>query len=127
MSRRFQFSLRALLGLAAIASLSLGGWHLLETYGTYVDAENPRVGEPIRISGRFVWLFGPNECHLDIGHTWADESGCTFSYCVGKRSWLCFYSVEQDFDPVDRPGQIEVFLNRREGLRRGLLRKRSWT
>ncbi|HEV7222488.1 MAG TPA: hypothetical protein VGN42_07290 [Pirellulales bacterium] len=119
--RRFlQFSLRGLLGFAAFACLLFGTWHWLEAYGTYVSAVNPKVGEPIRIKARYFWPFGPDECVLDVGHSWSDEDGCAFKALRCRRSWLCFYNVEYDFDPVDRHCQIFLFLNRRE-------RGTSWT
>jgi hypothetical protein len=39
MSRRFQFSLRALLVVSFAVCLSLGRWHLLKTFGQEVDAD----------------------------------------------------------------------------------------
>lgn len=114
MSGRFQFSLKALLGLTAIVCLSLGGWHLLETYGTSIEAVNPRIGMPIRLKGSYFLPFGPDECTLSTGYSRTDDTGSIQKYLRAKRSWLCFYSVEYELDPVDHACQIEIYLTRYE-------------
>lgn len=120
MARRFQFSLRVLLGVVVFASLVLGGWRLFGHYGTYVDAENVRIGAPIRIKASYFCAVGPYDCGLVVGYARADEAGSVSKYLRAKRSWLCFYSVEYELDPLDRPGDILVFLQRYEG-------SHSWT
>lgn len=114
MRRRFQFSLRSLLGLAALVCVLLGGWHLLETYGTSVEVVNPRIATPIRIRGTYFWPFGPRECTLYVGYSRSDDTGCVQKYLRAKKSWLCFYSVEYELDPVSRPCQIQAHFGRYE-------------
>jgi hypothetical protein len=114
-----------LLGLAALVCFSLGGWHLLETYGNRLDVDEVRIGAPIRIEASYVWLFGPEKCNLVVGYAIAGDSGSISKYLRVKRSWLCLYSVESDFDPVDRPCQIIIYFRRYSRFGRGFGRK--WT
>jgi hypothetical protein len=55
MSRRFQFSLRALLGMAVVVCLALGGWHLLVRYGQFVEMAPTAANEP-RLRGQFIFF-----------------------------------------------------------------------
>jgi hypothetical protein len=119
--RRFlQISLRGLLGLAALVCLLLGGWHWIESYGNHLDIEEVRLGETIRVKARYFWLLGPAECQLEVGYETADESELsdgTLGVSMGdrvKRSWLCFYSMDEELDPVDRPCQLIVYFKRHE-------------
>jgi hypothetical protein len=84
----------------------------MATYGAYVDTENPRVGEPIRVKGRCFFL--PDDCTLVLGYR-TDDTGCVEKYLRAKRSLLCLYRAEYDLDPVDRPCQIVVYLNIHDG------------
>ncbi|HVW37404.1 MAG TPA: hypothetical protein VHB99_08860 [Pirellulales bacterium] len=108
MRRRFQFSLRALLGLAAGVCLLLGGKHLLETYGQRIEVEQPVVGKPIKIRARYIRLFGPSDVLIFIDvvtstgreEGWAEGAG---------RSWLCCYETETEImKPVKEPCQLEL-------------------
>jgi hypothetical protein len=114
MSRRFQFSLRALLVATLVICLSLGVWHLLETYGTSVAVENARVGAPIVVKARYFWPRGPDECTLFVGYARNDDTGCVEKYLRAKRSWLGFYTVDYELDRVDRPCQINAYFGRYE-------------
>jgi hypothetical protein len=118
MSRRFQFSLRALLGFAVLACLVLAGRYLLGTYGTRLDVEIPRVGDPIRVKATYFRLFGPRECRLFVEYRIADGSLLS-SGAIGasqgdiiKRSWLCLYTIETELEPIDRPCSLIVRLYR---------------
>jgi hypothetical protein len=113
MRRRFQFSLRTLLGLAAVVCLLLGGWHLLETYGSYIEAEPLRVGVPVKLRGRYVCFFGPNKVPITIGYEKNSDEVYGWSAIVGsERSWLCLYNVECELEPVDEPCEITIYLQR---------------
>lgn len=119
--RRFlQFSLRGLLGVAALVCLFLGGRHLLETYGNRLDVEEARVGVPIRVNARYFCLLGPAECILQIGYETADGlplSDRTFGNSGvdrAERSWLCLYGLESERPPIDQPRQLIVYLKRHE-------------
>jgi hypothetical protein len=111
MARRIQFSLRVLFGVVALASVLLGTWSLFDSYGTNVDAEDARIGAPIRITARYFRAFGPPDCGLVVGYARTDETGSMSKHLRVRRSWLCFYRVEYEFDPIERPCQITVFLN----------------
>ena len=120
MTRRFQFSLRALLAFAAVICVLLGGWHLLQTYGNRLDVENPRLGAPIRVKATYFCPLGPSQCHLSLGYMTADGSQLsdgTLGRSAGdmiKRSWLCLYSMESELEPVDQPCQLIIEFKRYE-------------
>jgi hypothetical protein len=59
MSRRFQFSLRTLLGTMGAVALSLGTAHLTKRFGEFVSAEPIHVGHRLQVKGRLVEFFGP--------------------------------------------------------------------
>lgn len=124
MRRRIQFSLRGLIGFVAIVCVLLGGWHLLDTYGTHVDAGVTRIGAPIRINGTYFCPFGPRDCGLVVGYARDDDDGSIEKYLRARRSWLCFYSVEYEFEPVDRACQIIVFLRRYEKSKSYMLKNK---
>jgi hypothetical protein len=125
--RRFlQFSLRGLLGLAALVCLALGTWHWIETYGNRLDVEGARVGVPVRVKARCLWPFGPTECYIYVGYETADgsplsdgTSGVSNLDCV-ERSWLCLYSLESELMPVDQPRQVVVYTKRYEERGQGV-------
>ncbi|HEV3342890.1 MAG TPA: hypothetical protein VG125_21130 [Pirellulales bacterium] len=122
--RVLQFSLRGLLGLAAFVCLALGCWHLLETYGTSLKVESPRVGELFRVKATNFRPFGPPHCALEIVF---EELGGTLGRTRSKlaeRSWGCFYATEIDFEPIDHPCQVIVYLQRHE--RTGVMTGKSW-
>lgn len=111
MSRRFQFSLRTLLGLAAAVCLVLGGWHLFDTYGNYIEIDRIRVGEPITVRGRYVRFFGPDKLEIFLGWGGSDYELYGWPRDV-ERSWLCLYSFECELDPVYEPGDVFVYMGR---------------
>ena len=121
MKRRFlQFSMRGLLGFAALVCLCLGARHLLKTYGNWLEVEEARAGVPILVKARCIWPFGPTECCFYVGYETADgstlsdrTSGVSNFDCV-ERSWLCLYSLESELMPVDQPRQLVVYVNRYE-------------
>ena len=123
MPRRFQFSLRALLVLVAVACVLLGAWHLLETYGTTIAIERPQVGEPLHVKATYFRPFGPSECYLEVGYKVTEGMTDGFVKCQlaksAERSWCCFYETEFDFDPIDYPCRVVVYLRRYDkmGLR----------
>lgn len=113
--RRFlQFSLRGLLGVAALVCLALGGRHLIETYGSSISVETTKAGEPILVRATYCCPFGPRECDLVVGYATADDGASVRRHFGGKRSWLCLYKVECEFNLYQRPRQITLFLRRYE-------------
>lgn len=119
MKRRFlQFSLRGLLGFAAIICLLLGARHLLETYGNRLDVEDAKVGDFIRVKARYFRVFGPSECVLEAGYKAADGSMLpTRNYGMSsiqsvEREWLCLYRSEWELYPVNGPCQLMLELKR---------------
>ena len=115
MLRRFQFSLRALLGLSVAMCLLLGARHLLETCGQFVASQTARIGEPVAINGRLIRFFGPREYEyfLDVIPRVEGEEQMTW-LGTSKRSWLCVYEVSQDFGPMSRPGSYRLILQAAE-------------
>ncbi|MGH7134798.1 MAG: hypothetical protein ACREHD_03610 [Pirellulales bacterium] len=121
MPRRFQFSLRALLGLGAVVCLLLGGRHLVETYATYIEVSNSALDEPISIKGRIVRLFGPPKIYFDVNFKCYNAETPSFSRTAGgwvDRSWLCCYNF-YDTSPIEMPGNwvVEAELSWYPGLR----------
>src|SRR5215469_7313719 len=106
MSRRLQFSVRALLGAAFAIGLMLGLLHLLEKYGQKIQPTQAVVGAPITINARYVRPFGPPECVIFVEARL--PSGARLMEKVAKRSWLCFYVVEFQAPPINEPFQLEV-------------------
>lgn len=100
------------MGLAAVVCILLGGCHLLDTYGNWLDVGDAIIGQPIPVKATCIRLFGPPECYLEVGYDTADGSelsdgtlGMSEGHTV-KRSWLCLYRIETEFEPVDRPCQL---------------------
>ena len=104
MKRRFfQFSLRWLLGLATLVCLLLGGWHLLDVYGNYMEVGDLAVGKPVRVKGRAIRLFGPQRCWIQVSANHDCDNGLHESGWV-DRSWLCCYEFEYDLGVLYAPG-----------------------
>lgn len=102
--RRFlQFSLRGLLGFSALVCLALGGWHWLDTYGSYMEVGDLAVGKPILVKGRVIHLFGPQRCWIQVSANHFPDNGLHHSGWV-DRSWLCCYEFEFDLGVLYAPG-----------------------
>lgn len=72
MSRRLQFSLRALLVITALACACLGGRQIyFAHFAEFVKAESAFVGQPIRLNGRFSLKNGAHWERYEIGVTTA--------------------------------------------------------
>ena len=106
--RRFlQFSLRGLLGFAALVCLLLGGRHLLETYGSYIEVGKATAGKPVRIKGRLLRIFGPQKCSIEI-----DAHIVNHDYAVWRwgswraRLWLCCYEFDFETIPSTTPREL---------------------
>ncbi|HEV3341559.1 MAG TPA: hypothetical protein VG125_14430 [Pirellulales bacterium] len=105
MSRRFQFSLRALLGLVTVLCLLLGGWGLLLTYGQFVAAGPITLHERIALRGRLIRMLGPKRLPYCI---WIDPDGGVFDHA--ERSWLCIYTVQTETVVAHQPGRYRLTL-----------------
>jgi hypothetical protein len=111
-----QFSLRALLGTTAFICILLGGWHLLHTYGNRIEVNDVSVGEPIKVKVRYCRVFGPPVCRIQVSVSDWDYDSPHLHYGGSsednkKRSWLCFYTHECEFEPVRRPCELSVELS----------------
>jgi hypothetical protein len=109
MRRRFQFSLRALLGLAAAVCVVLGGHHLLVKYGQYVVAKPAGIGEPISIDGQLVWLCGPRLLYVELVSEPRLDRLVRNIYVL-KRSWGCLYRLKTTIDGISHAGHHEILL-----------------
>jgi hypothetical protein len=111
--RWFQFSLRSLLGLVVVICLTLGGWHLLMTYGQWVEAEPAVVGQPIKIHGRFFHFFAGEHSgryELLIARRWnSTMRSWGFETTARQLSWWR-YDVEYTLDLVDKPTDFSLTL-----------------
>ena len=94
MSRRFQFSLKSLLGVAAIICLVFGGWHLLKTYGNRIEV----IGTS-RVKGRHIRLLGPTKCHLVVAARGPDDIVWWTHERDVERAWLCCYDFDCEVGP----------------------------
>jgi hypothetical protein len=121
-----QFSLRGLLGFSAIICLLLGGWHLLNTYGNYMEVGKLAVGKPIRVKGRFIRVFGPKRRTIAVGvsarnigapesRQMGDTEGSS-RVAVVDRSWLCCYEFDRELDAMNIPGQWVIFAGEVRGM-----------
>jgi hypothetical protein len=55
------------MAFVVLICLGLGGWHLLMTYGQFIEAEPALVGQPIKIRGRYFHFFYASE---KCRHSW---------------------------------------------------------
>lgn len=115
MRRRFQFSLKTLLALFGLLCLGLGSWSLYWTYfGPYIEADDVVAGQPIRVRGRFMDLFGFDEAPfvIDVVGKMADGSPIIMQEGGGmaKRAGWWAYDVEVKLGPVHKPGNYDLRL-----------------
>jgi hypothetical protein len=125
MPRRFQFSLKALLALTATICLALGGWHMLNTYGNYMEVGDLAVGKPIRVKGRFIRVFGPQRRWIQVVAVNAGPLGSpSMGGGIGSsnkmgwvnRSWLCCYEFEYELDAINTPGRWGISAGEAKGM-----------
>ena len=106
--RRFlQFSLRGLLGFSVFVCLLLGGWHMLDFYGNYMEVGDLAVGKPIMVKGRVIRLLGPQRCWIQVSANHDHDNGLHHSGWV-DRSWLCCYEFEYDLGALYAPGIWDI-------------------
>jgi hypothetical protein len=106
MSRRFQFSLRALAMMVALVASPLGVYSCLRAQGNTLDLAQLAPGQPIRIRARFFrpsWeSFGPvlfvfqrTSYPTDQSHLRDGQAGCGWYDAVEtQRSWFVFWVAE---------------------------------
>ncbi|HQU46380.1 MAG TPA: hypothetical protein PK867_26470 [Pirellulales bacterium] len=123
MSRRFQFSLRALLVAAAVVPLMLGGAHLFSGYAQYIEVGPVQVDGSTVIEGRIVRFFGPLDLEYCLEVDGRPEHEGIWSFGIARRKWLCIYPIQRDYDFSRRPpGQYRLTLiggDPRENAQRG--------
>ena len=116
MTRRFQFSLRALLGAAVVVCLLLGGWHLLWTYGQYVEAEPAKLGRSFSVKGRILRPAGPQELayHFRIERP---DGVCLLNLFgegyIARKGWLGTYRIDTTVELYESdigPGEYRLSL-----------------
>lgn len=117
MQRRwFQFRLRTLLALVVLVCLVLGGWQLYWTYfGPYVQAEPVKVGQPIKVRGRFFDFRGADSTVFTVKLSKPRADGRPVIYQSGggrtlRRGWWV-YDVEIELAPLRKPGDYDVELH----------------
>ncbi|HWB14464.1 MAG TPA: hypothetical protein VG826_34885 [Pirellulales bacterium] len=86
MSRRFQFSLKTLLGLALVVCLVLGGWPMLKMAACHLEVADAVVGRPVAIRARFVRL---------------SEPGCFCYFTVRRKQSYAEWKSTGMFSPYD--------------------------
>jgi len=98
--RWFQFRLKSLMAFVVVICIGLGGWHLLMTYGQWVEAEPAVVGQPIKIRGRFFHLGRPGTVYCGIsisGNDHVIETGAHAEY-----AGFCRCTIDCDLDMLLR-------------------------
>ncbi|HEX5446605.1 MAG TPA: hypothetical protein VFW87_22495 [Pirellulales bacterium] len=82
MIRRFQFSLRGLLLAIFLVCLGLSAWRIYAgNFATCVVAETARVGQPIRLKGRFSLKNGADSERFEID---------VQPFVGGRRPMICY-------------------------------------
>jgi hypothetical protein len=116
--------LRGLLGLAALVCLLLGGRHLLNTYGNYIEAGDLALGEPIRVKGRMIRVFGPQRRQIQVaarnigtpGQRQMGDTEGSSDMVWADRSWLCCYEFDCELDAMYIPGQWIIGAGEAQGM-----------
>lgn len=101
MSRRFQFSLRALLLLTAAIAALFGGWRLFALNAQYVAVKPDPSTDLLTINGRIVRFLGPRTIDCAVALTVVahdDHVGAQIGDQVVERHWLCVYPIEIETD-----------------------------
>ncbi|HET6879095.1 MAG TPA: hypothetical protein VFI31_03005 [Pirellulales bacterium] len=98
MSRRFQFSLRAVLLAMLLICLPLGAWQLLKTSGQYIEADQCKLGTPFSVKGRIIRPTGPQQ--LSYHFRIEERNGqCLINMFVtgaAKKAWPGTYAVDTE-------------------------------
>jgi hypothetical protein len=108
MTRRFQFSLRALLFSIALASIGLGAWRSYTAhFASYVMPVTARVGQPIIVRGQFYLKDGADSTDFEIGVApWLGSHTsmrlAAFSKCRAERTGIGVYRFSE---PATCPNQ----------------------
>jgi hypothetical protein len=92
-----------------------GGWHLLETYGQYVETSQANTGEEILVRGQFVRLGGPRRLPLTLEVAGEPQPVRYFKCGLGvcddaERSWGCLYPVDTFLAPIDQAGKYPLVI-----------------
>lgn len=113
MTRRFQFSLKALLGLVMVAAMMLGAVHLAERYGQFVKTTTPcSPASTLNVEGRLITFFGPKVRHVELAAEtmFPDSMRYSFADQMVPRSWFCMYNFTADVRALDTPGDYRLML-----------------
>ena len=114
MSRRFQFSLRALLVATAAVCLMFGGLRLLKQ-SEFLELRLVKRGhQGVKARGRFVRLLGAPDVGYWVEFQDQDRYNSNSLPCVilsgmftASRSWFAIYDFKTVFDPPKEPGRYE--------------------
>jgi hypothetical protein len=118
MARRwYQFNLKSLMAIVVVICLGLGGWHLLFTYGQYVEAEPAVVGQPIKIRGRFFHFGGEatRKYNLDVFECCSNSQNGHLVRGTAHQIGLGRYELEFEMDPVNEPTEFTLELRPKGG------------
>ena len=101
MTRRFQFSLRGLLGVAVAVCLVLGGWKLFRSFQQYITVTRDPSTDLVRVEGQIIRFLGPPEIQYDacLGVVRHDgHAGAKVGSWISERRWLCVYPIAVETD-----------------------------
>lgn len=119
MSRRFQFSVRGVLGLMAAFGVALGLWHHWE-HAANVDCTAAAVQNRISATGQFTRLSGAEteSCWIEVSlqkrGAW---SYWKFDNCLATRRWWGVYYFQSMIGPFHEPGNYKFQLFTADGPR----------
>ena len=113
MSRRFQFSLRALLVASVVICVGLGSWRFRSDTRQYVLADHVSVNAPIKVRGQFFHLDGPVIHHFLVLAEAPEKNGKRFRWGesgLARRKGAGTYEVEARLTGADSPGTYKLML-----------------
>ncbi len=113
MTRRFQFSVRALLvGIVAIC-VGFGSWRFRSSNRQYVHASPVRVRQHIEVTGQFFELNGPEIHHFLVLAEAPEKDGKRLRWGglgISRRKGAGTYVIESLLNGADDPGTHKLLL-----------------
>ncbi len=105
MTRRFQFSVRALLWATGLICICLGVRQIyIVHFAEVIAAESAKVGQPIRLTGRFSLKDGPGYERFYIAVCAAGATSVTESTeCHAERGRFGLYRFSEAATYLDQP------------------------
>lgn len=113
MSRRFQFSLRAMLVVSVAICVAMGSWRLHHDRRQYVHASPVPVNWQIDVTGQFFHLNGPEIHQFVVVAEAPEKDGKRFrwgSTGIARRKGAGTYEITTRLRPAEAPGIYKLML-----------------